>query len=296
MDIRVSSGTASYLSLQNSQIMEEPTTAYLLIPGGRCKGACLYCPQGKGDSRWLSRVSWPLYEIEKIVDKVKKSDLERICLQSPDIEDYENKIMEITKKLSETGKPISVSSPPLSDETLEEIAHTVDHIGVGIDAVTNDLRKKTKPNYHPLVFWDYLSRAIDIFGEKNVTAHLIVGMGEDLETLGLAVKRTFDVGAEVSLFPLLLKDYEVDMKYYRKAQLLTYLLQNHSLTYSMEIVEDKIDNYVQGIDYSAVFRTRGCPGCNRPFYTTKPGNEHKNFPRELNPQEITQIKEELGIK
>lgn len=296
MEIRVSSGTASYLSLQNSKILEEPTTAYLLVPSERCRGACLYCPQGKGDSRWLSRVSWPLFEIEDFLEKLRESDLERICLQSPDTEDYENKIIEITKKLNETSKPISVSSPPLTDETLEEIKGPVDHIGVGIDAVTNDLRKKTKPNYPPLVFWDYLSRAIDIFGEKNVTAHMIVGMGEDLEQLGVAVRKIFDTGADVSLFPLLLKNYQVEMKYYRKAQLLTYLLYNHSLVESIEIIEEKPDECIEYIENGDIFRTRGCPGCNRPFYTTKPGEEHRNFPRKLTTEEIDKIKNELGIK
>lgn len=296
MDIRVSSGTAIYLSLQKGQILEEPTTAYVLIPGKKCRGACIYCPQGKGDSRWLSRVSWPLFELDEFVDKVKTSDMERICLQSPDIEGFEKKIIETINKLKDGDKPISVSSPPLTEETLNKIKGPVTHIGVGIDAVTNDIRKKTKPNYPPLIFWDYLCRAIDIFGRENVTAHMIVGLGEDLEQLGTTVQRAFKIGAEVSLFPLFLKDHQVDIKYYRKAQLLTYLLRNgNSLVDSLEIIGDRIHECLEDIEEGDVFRTRGCPGCNRPFYTSKPGREHRNFPRELTNDEILQIKEELDI-
>ncbi|MFO7792700.1 MAG: radical SAM protein [Candidatus Saliniplasma sp.] len=296
MKIRVSSGTASYLSLQDSKILEDPTTAYLLVPGKKCRGACRYCPQGKGDSRWLSRVSWPLFESEIVSKTIKDSDLDRICLQSPDIDGYEEKIRSIVGQLEEIGKPISISSPPLPDTVLEDIKGPVDHIGVGIDAVTNDIRKKTKPNYPPLLFWDYLGRAIDIFGGHNVIAHLIVGMGEDLEQLGATVKRTFDIGAKVSLFPLLLKDHEVDMYYYRKAQLLTYLIgKGNDLIESLEIVQKRPYECIDEIEDGEIFRTRGCPGCNRPFYTTKPGKEHKNYPRKLNLQEINQVKKELGI-
>ncbi len=296
MKIRVSSGTASYLSLQNGNMLEDPTTAYILIPGKECRGACLYCPQGKGDSRWLSRVSWPLFELENFIDKVRTSDLKRICLQSPDIEDYEEKIVKIVNALDKTGKPISVSSPPLSDETLKAIKGLVDHIGVGIDAATNHIRKRTKPNYPPLVFWDYLGRAVDTFGSENVTAHIIVGMGEDLEQLGATVNRIFEIGTEVSLFPLLLKDHEVDISYYRKAQLLTNILERgETLIDSLNTIEEDLEGYLEEVELGEVFRTRGCPGCNRPFYTSKPGKEHKNYPRRPTIEEIQKIKEELDI-
>ncbi len=296
MKIRVSSGTASYLSLLNSKTLEDPTTAYILVPGEGCRGACLYCPQGKGDSRWLSRVSWPLYELDTFVDKVKTSDLERICLQSPDVKDYEKKIVSVVERLTCAEKPISVSSPPLSDETLEEIKGPVDYIGVGIDAVTNNIRKETKPSYPPLVFWEYLGRAVDVFGSENVTAHIIVGMGEDLEKLGAAVNRSFNLGTEVSLFPLLLEEYEVDLSYYRKAQLLTHMIEKgETLVDSLNTVKDNPEDFLKDIEEGEIFRTRGCPGCNRPYYTSKPGKEHKNYPRSPTIEEIDEIKKELDI-
>ncbi|MBS3816084.1 MAG: hypothetical protein KGY76_00790 [Candidatus Thermoplasmatota archaeon] len=298
-EIRVSYGTALVSDLKQGSSEEVPTTAYMMVPGDgkRCRGGCKFCPQARGDSKWLSRVSWPLFDMGEVKENIERSDLSRICIQSPDVPGYEKKLRQVVTGFEDSGKPISISSPPLEEKTLQELKGPVDRIGVGIDAATDPLRGQVKPNYDPLIFWNYLGKAVDIYGEGNVTAHLIVGLGEDLAQVGSAVKRSLEAGAEVSLFPYRSKEEEVDLKYYRKAQLLTGLLEKDmDISKAINLTSNNAEEAFNMIDEKDIFQTRGCPGCNRPYYTSSPGKEHKNIPRVPTEVELNRIKKELDIE
>ncbi|MFW6375857.1 MAG: radical SAM protein [Thermoplasmatota archaeon] len=297
MVIRVSSGTAMHLGLKKGQTLEEPTTAYVMIPGDTCRGGCPYCPQSQGDAKWLSRVTWPEYDIDTVVDKIEGSDLERICLQSPDVEGYEEKIKDRVEKLKETGKPISLSTPPLSQETLEDLSQYIDKVGIGLDSVTDEIRDKTKPKYDPKVYWEYLGRAADVYGSENVTVHIIVGMGETLEEFAAVVNKVNSLGSKVSLFSYLYENDAPDIEYYRRAQILKYMIQDEKKDpdKAFEILQNRPEKLEEIIGNGHMFRTQGCPGCNRPYYTTRPGEEHRNFPRLPDEEELVEIKKELNI-
>lgn len=295
MKIRVSYGTAIKLGLESGDIEERPTTAYLLIHGeGRCRGGCTYCNQSGKDSKWLSRVSWPLYELETVIERLSGSDFQRICLQSPDIPDYEERIKNTVEELKSAEKPISLSAPPLERETLGEIKGHVERIGIGLDASTDELREEKKPSYDPKVFWKYLGDVVDIYGKDMATVHMIVGLGEDFGELATAVKKVDKVGAEVSLFSYNNGSDKVELPYYRRAQLITSLITNGMSTKSaIDLVSEDPAGALEMVDEEKVFQTRGCPGCNRPFYTTSPGSEHRNFPRKPNSSELEKIRKTL---
>ncbi len=295
MDIRVSSGTASHLELIKSRSLEPPTTAYLLIPGAPCRGGCVYCPQASSDGKWLSRVSWPSFRMDDILNPLEKSDLQRICIQSPDVDGYEEKVIHAVRTLETTGKPVSVSAPPLPEDVLKELKTcSVDRMGVGIDGVTDELRSRTKRGYDPMIFWDYLGDTIQVFGEGRVTAHMIVGLGEELEHVGHAVHRASRIGANVSLFPYMFGKKEVDIRYYRKAQLLSYLIaRGHGVHEAISLTHSYPHEVREYVESGEPFRTAGCPGCNRPYYTTRPGKEHRNYPREPTWDEIRRIEADL---
>ncbi|MFW6040841.1 MAG: radical SAM protein [Thermoplasmatota archaeon] len=297
MKIRVSSGTAMYIGLKKGKALEVPTTAYLMIPGDVCRGGCVFCPQSKGKKEWLSRVSWPKFILKEVVEKIKTSDLERICLQSPDIPRYEKKIINTIKELKKAKKPVSISSPPLTNKTLRFIKNPVDHIGVGIDGATDEVRKNIKPNYNPKLFWDYLGRAKHIYGAENVTAHVIVGIGEDIEELASLIKKIDTLGCRISLFPYYSKEEGgPDLKYYRRAQLLVHMIKNDErIDTSLKTVKENPENMIEDIEKGEIFLTNGCPSCNRPFYTTRPGKEHRNFPRLPSKKELEKIKKDLNI-
>jgi len=295
MQIRVSYGTALELGLKKGEIEEKPTTAYLMLPGeGKCRGGCSFCPQSDGRSKWLSRVSWPLFELDSVKKKLCESDVKRICLQSPDFPNYEEKIIKVVNELDSLEKPISLSAPPLEKETLKSIKNSVERIGIGIDAATDTLRSKMKPSYQPMIFWDYLAQAVEIFGKGKATAHIIVGLGEDFEELATAVKKSIEAGAEVSLFPFKDGKKEAELSYYRRAQLITSIIDNGMDTKNaLRILSEQPQKALEMVDEERVFQTRGCPGCNRPYYTSSPGDEHKNFPRKPNLEEIEKIRRDI---
>lgn len=296
MKVRVSAGTAMYLGLMKGGAMEHPTTGYVMIPGGVCRGGCTFCPQARGDSKWLSRVSWPELDIDEIIEPLKNSDLERICIQCPDIADYEDILVDTVNSLQNVEKPISISTPPLSGETLEKLKDKIDRIGIGIDAATDEIRAKTKPKYDPRVFWDYLGEASKSLGPENVTAHFIVGLGENLPQFTLGAYRAAITGANISLFSYMSKDDVPDMKYYRQAQVSSHLLKNGmSPTEVLELMFERPEELAEIVNDGDIFRTQGCPGCNRPYYTTRPGDEHRNYPKPPTGDELEKIKEDLGL-
>jgi len=296
MQIRVSYGTAIELGLEDGETEEKPTTAYLMLAGEEgCRGGCYFCPQSKGESKWLSRVSWPLFELESVKERLRGSDFKRICLQSPDIPDYEEKIEKVVDQLNGTEIPISLSAPPLEKDTLKSLKGTVERIGVGIDAATDSLRTEAKPSYSPMVFWEYLGNAVEIYGRGNATAHIIVGLGEDFGELATSVKKSMEAGAEVSLFPFKDGKEEAELSYFRRAQLVTSLMDDKGMgtKEALQLLSEQPRKALDMIDEEKVFQTRGCPGCNRPYYTTSPGQEHRNFPREPTPEEIEKIREDI---
>ena len=294
MKVRVSYGTAMELDLENGSSKETPTTAYLMLPGDKCRGACKFCPQAKGQAKWLSRVSWPEFEVEEVKERLQASNLNRICIQSPDIPDYENKLTQLIEKLNDLDKPISLSAPPLDESTLKDLKDQIDRIGVGIDAATNSLRAEKKPSYEPMVFWDYLGNVVEILGEKRATAHIIVGMGEDMGDICTAVSRALSAGADISLFPYKKEEEEVDITYYRRAQLLTSLIKDGlDSKEALSLISEDPEKALNRTNIRMIFQTQGCPDCNRPYYTTSPGTEHKNYPREPDEDEIERIKSDI---
>ncbi len=295
MEIRVSYGTAIELGLENGEIEESPTTAYLLIDGVEsCRGRCTYCRQACEDSKWLSRISWPLHDLDEVIERLHGTDFERICLQSPDIPGYEEKIKKTVGELKDVEKPISLSAPPMEKETLKEIKSSVERIGVGLDASTDRLREEKKLSYDPMIFWSYLGDAVEVYGEGKATAHIIVGLGEDFGELAKVVKKIDQVGADVSLFPYRGEKEKVDIGYYRRAQLVTSLVTDSvSTKRAIDLVSKEPEKALDLVDEEEVFQTRGCPGCNRPYYTSSPGEEHRNYPRSPDQVELERIRKTI---
>jgi len=295
MQIRVSYGTAQELGLKSGETDEKPTTAYLMLPGeGKCRGGCNFCPQSKGRSKWLSRVSWPLFEIDLVKEKIHVSDFERICLQSPDTPNYEEKLKKVVDEFDDLDKPISISTPPMDKSTLKSLNGSVERIGIGIDAATDALRSEVKPSYQPMVFWDYLGNVVDIYGRGKATAHIIVGLGENFGELATAVKKSIEAGAEVSLFPYKDGKDEAELSYFRRAQLITSLMNKGVGTKkALQLISEQPEKALEMVDEELAFQTRGCPGCNRPYYTSSPGEEHRNFPRKPTIEEIEKIRRDI---
>ncbi len=306
--IRVSSGTAACLGLQNNQMDVYPTTAYL-ISGEHCLMNCSFCPQSnrgnKGIGR-LGRITWPEYswvEIEKALSNTAENGLRRICLQAVrDKDGIKPLIPTITrlKKISEL--PLSLSAWVDNQAELRTVFDAgVERASISLDVVNPIAYSQIKGGSFQKRL-DLLIECADIYPGKMST-HLICGFGEtEKETLTLT-NTLLQADITVALFafiPLrntkLAKAKPPTVQHYRRIQVGAYLLKERLASFSQFVFDkgrlvsygltttelaDKIFNGV-------AFQTSGCPGCNRPYYNERPGDTIYNYHRQLKKSESEQ--------
>lgn len=213
--IRTSIGTAIVLGLLEGKIDAEPTTAYLMTyHEGKCAANCLFCPQARtsqSNAELLSRVSWPAYPtlavLEQIKRKVDDGKIRRVCVQALNYPTVFAELGAFVKKLkSHTSVPVSVSCQPLNSRNMWHLAEAgVDRIGIALDAATESLFDKVKGAsaggpYRWRDVHTLLRVAVGVFGEGNVSTHLIVGLGETEKEIIKAVQECADMGVLPALF------------------------------------------------------------------------------------------------
>jgi biotin synthase-related radical SAM superfamily protein len=292
--IRVSYGTAIAMGLIRAKLLARPTTAYLMTYWpGRCSNDCAFCAQARSsraDLEKLSRVVWPAFRLDDVVEGLKRGNFARICLQTIDYPGMIEDIFGILGGFSGLTLPISVSITPVDSETLEGFRELrVDYIGVGLDVASERLFREIKPDLSWKEAWEFAGRVVGVFGRKKAVIHVIVGLGEtDRELLDTFI-RARELGAEVSLFAFTpIKGTRLEnreppsLERYRKIQLMRYLVSigmedaivfNGDFIKGFALSEDEVAKIPP-----AVFMTHGCPGCNRPYYNERPGKEPYNYP------------------
>jgi biotin synthase-related radical SAM superfamily protein len=319
IQIRVSAGTAAVLGLIQMQLDAIPTTAYLMLyTANRCLANCAFCPQAresKARPDALARILWPEFNLHEVRNAIKtllkKDQFARICIQAINYPDFFTDLVEIVETLKDLGPSMSVSVPPLKTEQMKTLHEKgVDRIGIPVDAATEPLfyDMKGKGSKGPYKWEKHLGtikEAQSIFGVRNVSTHLIVGLGEtELEAVKLIAKM---IAAQVlpALFTFtpvrgtaLESRSRPSLKQYRKIQLARYLLLNQLSRFEdfdfnergelikFGVPKEKLKEIIRtGIP----FLTTGCPGCNRPFYNERPGEILFNYPRPLNDGEVAEV-------
>ena len=93
--VRVSTGTAGLLGLDNFMLSVKPTTAYLMThTEDGCVGNCTFCPQARespSSKSRLSRVLWPTYPSTAVLEtlgRTPEQELRRICIQAVNYPGY----------------------------------------------------------------------------------------------------------------------------------------------------------------------------------------------------------------
>ncbi len=292
MKVRVSLGSAAKLGLRTMRIDCLPTTIYLMTPGV-CRAKCLFCSQWVFKDR-LSRVQWPEYPLEDVISRIGN---ERVCIQCLNYENAFSDVLYILEELESNlnKNPISVSAQPFLREQIEHIKHKVDRISINLDCATPELFQKIKPYYS----WeDHLSKLLyarDVIGPFRASTHLIVGLGEREEQMVDMIVFLYDHEISSSLFAFtpvkgtpLENRKKPSITYYRRMQAAHYLIYDGR----GHLVEKGKKVRINGDVPPEAFMTRGCPGCNRPYYTETPRNVY-NFPSKPESCDMDLIKEQL---
>jgi lipoyl synthase len=322
--IRVSLGTAIVLGLLQGKLDAKPTTAYLMTyRTGKCTANCGFCPQArtsKSNVELLSRVSWPTFStpvvLKALADTAKQGKVRRVCIQALNYPEVFEHLTALVKEIKKGCPiPVSVSCQPLNRENIVALADAgVDRLGIALDAATEELFKKIKGKETGGTYtWQnqfrQLSQAIDVFGEGNVSTHVIVGLGETEKEAVDVVQKCVDMGVLPALFAFtpvrgtaLEAKSPPNLEVYRRIQLARYLIVNGKtrLADMQFSLEGKITGYGltnealnAEVDSGLPFQTSGCPDCNRPFYNEKPSGPIYNYPTKPNKQEIEKIKKQL---
>ncbi|WP_461864274.1 radical SAM protein [Thermococcus sp.] len=299
MKIRVSYGTAISMGLVRARMLAKPTTAYLMTyHEGRCRNNCAFCPQAresKADLKKLSRITWPAFDLEDVLEAIKNGGFARICLQTVDYPGLIGDVLSLLEAFRPLVLPISVSITPVERAVLERFRELgVGYIGVGLDVASERLYPEIKESlYSWNDMWKFTKDSIEVFGEGRAFVHLIIGLGETDREAIETIQKAYDVGAEVSLFAFTpVKGTRLEaaeapsLERYRRIQIAHHLIRNGMARFddmefdekgsivSFGIGEERLKKILDG----GAFRTYGCPGCNRPYYNERPKKEPYNFP------------------
>lgn len=320
--VRLSIGTAVQLGLESGSRDPDFTTAFLMTyQEGKCEANCAFCPQARessASSDRLSRISWPEFNLDSIIDNwLPPGQFRRICVQTICYPDVVSDVVEIVGRLRQITKlPISVAIHPVSKIDLKKLKDAgVSNIGIALDASTPDLFEKIKGEQRDSQYrWEKHKQALQdslaIFGKGKVTTHLIVGLGESEFEAAKFIIQMYQEGVTVGLFAFTnirgtsLQDHPTpNLETYRRIQAVRHLVSNGEIDLH-QIIENDDGRISVTIDQSFLretlssgeaFRVTGCKGCNRPFYNERPRGPMYNFPRDLTQEEIRKAIEETRL-
>ncbi len=319
--IRVSVGSASVLGLDSKRkFKDEPTTCYIMtFKEGYCSANCGFCPQARSSEssrEKLSRINWPVFSFKDFLIKLKylppSRRFRRICIQTLNYSENFNDLIDIVTQIKTNfNTPISIAIPPMSIDKLWELKRKgVQRAGIALDGATPEIFDKVKgTKVEGPYTWDKhfqkLKEALEIFGEGGVSTHIIIGLGETEEDIIQLITKLHNLKILVALFaftPIKGTRFEnlsqPKLLNFRKLQLGRYLIVNKdkdlkNFTFNMKgnivniyISKGELKNI---IDDNDAFLTSGCPGCNRPYYTSKPSGPIYNYPRKLTEIEKKEI-------
>ena len=318
--IRISIGTAIHLGIEKGKLDKNFSTAFFMTYfDGKCSANCVFCPQARDSnsaSDRLSRISWPDYQFEEIIQLIHNG-FTRACIQALNypsvVDDVEEIIINLRDKIN---IPISVCIHPISSDDMQRLKQAgATNIGIAMDACTPDIFENVKGRnrqapYNWISHIQTLEAASDVFGKKFVTTHLIVGLGETESQAAEFIFKMYEKEITVGLFaftPIRGTAFEnrspPDIDIYRRIQILRYLVHRKKITRD-DIEFDNTGRIVfklsskelkETLSSGVAFQTSGCPGCNRPYYNESPRGPFYNYPHPLTNEEVARVLEEAGL-
>jgi len=299
----------------------------LLTYGDGCSARCAYCGlnrvrPGKYEKKSFIRVDWPIYSTYEVVKRMveRKDEIKRVCISMITHRSAKEDLITVTKIIKEgLDIPISGLITPtlLTKQNLVEMNEAgVDMIGIAIDLATEELFEKFRGPVHKWEkYWSLFEDGLEIFGERKVGSHFIVGMGETEKEMTSVIQKIYNIGGFTHLFSFfpeanseLANHPQPPIDQYRRIQIARYLIDEGISKFSL-MEFDKIEQIVnfgvskddleEIIDCGIPFMTSGCPAengtvaCNRPFANSLPGPDFRNFPFIPTPSDVGRVRSEL---
>jgi biotin synthase-related radical SAM superfamily protein len=295
-----------------------------------CLGKCHFCGLSKSRQegprgKTFIRVDWPLYPLGEIIEKTKDKDqIHRVCISMiTHPKATEDTLYVIERLRRETDLLISVLiSPTLvhdGDSLMAMKKAGADRVGIAIDAATPQLFDQLRGTgvggpHQWNHYWKVTDMAVSVFGRFYVGIHLITGLGETEREMVEAIQRGQNMGAYTHLFSFfpekgspMEKHPSPSLGQYRRIQLARWII-NESLGSASQMTFDENGRLIDfGMDVEPLvqigepFMTSGCPGrdgkvaCNRPYGNERPSGPIRNFPFQLEAQDIEEIRTQLGL-
>lgn len=337
--VRISMAAAIELGLKPGRIHRCNCNCINLLqnyPEG-CYANCTYCGlarerPGVPEDNTFIRVAWPLYPTDLVAEKIAEREANggvgRVCIsQVQDHRAYDdliNMIQRVKRLAPQVPMSALVSATTLNEERLHEIRESgVDIIGVGLDAVTEELfdatrGKGTKGPHNWDYHWRIIRAARRIYGPLKVNCHIIVGLGEtDLELVDMffQLKAEQIAGYLFSFNPepgTLMQDItRAHIHRLRRIQLVKHLIENQGLPREA-LSFDEQGNLVRvnapemlvevAVNTGLPFMTNGCPdragevACNRPYGSYRPGEEYRDYPFQPNANDLIVIRQQMRLE
>ncbi len=311
----------------------------LLNYSSGCRSDCSYCglartrPGEYADKSFI-RVEWPLVETDELVARMARYEdkLTRLCISMVTHGRAFPDTFDITERIrARVATPLSilVAPPTLNRDRLERFKELgVDMIGIGLDAVTEDLFRRHRtavPSGGGLSwdqYWAVVDDARDLFGPWKVNCHTLVGLGEtDREAIGLFIEL-----CDRQVFPYLfcfnpepdsrLADVpKTPITRWRRIQLAKHLVETEGFRWDHFTFDDS-DALVairdeeahedaavpRAVDGGLPFMTDGCPGphgepgCTRPYGSYRPSEAVRDYPWAPTAEDMETIRSELALE
>jgi biotin synthase len=300
-----------------------------------CRSDCGYCglartrPGAYGDKSFI-RVEWPLVRTDDLVDRMaaRQDTMTRLCISMVTNPHAYRDTLEIAGRITANVRaPLSilVAPPTLNRTKMESFkAVGVDMIGIGLDAVTEDLFRRIRTDVPAggaglswAKYWEVVNDAREIFGPWKVNVHTLVGLGETDRDLIDIFTRLRDSQIFSYLFCFnpepdsRLADHpKSTLRRWRRIQLAKHLIETDGFDAGqfdfdaddhLAVVDGDADVVERSIESGIPFMTNGCPGaggepgCTRPYGSYRPSEPIRDFPFVPNPDDLAGIRSDLAL-
>jgi lipoyl synthase len=297
-----------------------------------CLSDCGYCglartrPGSYGDT--FIRVEWPLVGTDELVDRMAahEAKLTRLCISMVTHGHAYADTCDITRRITarvSTPLSILVAPPTLNRERLQTFKSIgVDMIGIGLDAVTEDLFRNLRTEVPAgglkwEKYWEVITDARDIFGPWKVNVHTLVGLGEsdkDLIELFTALRDRQILSYLFCFNPepdsRLAGHPKSPLVRWRRVQLAKHLIETEGYDqgrFGFDAGGSLVRLHASRAAMQAVvsqgvpFMTNGCPGeqgepgCTRPYGSYRPAEPFRDYPFLPSDADLDEIRQQLRL-